>query len=207
MTLPWPRCSRMHVESKTAAHGTHRKERFVPGEAPQDLPDRRTARNDREHGRAAPGQVRLPQTRCPQPCAQRLQIAPTAPQNCFETIATTHERQRFNSLPPNGPRKSEVVLPRCQAISDSLVTEERQAGGNAPIGDRDHGAERRSKSQRPQKLTATHPERRSALKRERDIRSKFQRAGRTVFTRHPFAMERQQRSDRRGGIGAAAAHP
>ena len=146
MTLPWPRCSRMHVESKTAAHGTHREERFVPGEAPQDLPDRRTARNDREDGRATPGQVRLQQARCTQPCAQRIEIAPTAPQNCFETVATTDERQRFNSMPPNGPRKSEVVLPRSQALSDVVVAGERLACRHTPFRDRDDGTKRRAKS-------------------------------------------------------------
>jgi hypothetical protein len=118
----------MHVEPEAASNGTHREEWFVPQEATHDLPDRRTARHDPEHGRAAPGQVRLQQTRCPQPCAQRIEITPTAPQNCFETIAPTDERQRFNSLPPNGPRKSEVVIPWSQAISDPMVFKERLPG-------------------------------------------------------------------------------
>src|SRR5215467_13889613 len=117
----------MHVEAEAATHGANREEWFVPQEATHDLPDHRAARHDREHSRAAPGQVRLQQTRCPQPCAQRIQITPTAPQNCFESIASTHERQRFNSLPPKGPRKSEVVLPRSQALSDPVMTLERLA--------------------------------------------------------------------------------
>ena len=136
----------MCVEPEAATNGTHREEWFVPQEATHDLPDRLTARNDPEHGRATPGQVWLLQTRCTQPCAQRLEIAPTAPQNCFETIASTQERQRFNSLPPNGPRKSEVVLPRSQALSDVVVAGERFACRHTPFRDRDDGTKRRAKS-------------------------------------------------------------
>jgi hypothetical protein len=136
----------MHVEAEAASRGTHREQWFVPRKTTDDLPDRRTARNDREDGRAAPGQVRLQQTRRTQPCAQRIEIAPTAPQNCFETIAETDERQRFNSLPPNGPRKSEVVLPWSQGISDPVEPCERFRGRDAPRGHRDDGTERRAKS-------------------------------------------------------------
>jgi len=182
MALPWPRDRRMRVEPEAATNGTHREEWLVPQEATHDLPYGRTARNDPEHGRAAPGQVRLQQPRCTQPCAQRLEITPTAPQNSFETIAATHERQRFNSLPPNGPRKSEVSPPRRQAISDPVVTEERFPGGDAPFGDRDDRPERRPKPQREQHLAATHAQRRSAVEHERDIRSKFQRGRHKVFT-------------------------
>src|SRR5262245_43221883 len=117
----------MHVEPQSTPHGAHREERFVPQEANHDLPDRYVARHDPEHGRATPGQVWLQQTRCAQPCAQRIQIAPTTPQNCLETIAPTHERQRVNSLAPNGPGKSALVLPWSQAISDPIVKLERLA--------------------------------------------------------------------------------
>ena len=108
------------MEAQPTSHGAYREERFVPQEANHDLPDRYAARHDPENGRTAPGQVRLQQTRCPQPCTQRIQIAPTAPQNCLETIAPTDERQRVNSLPPNGPGKSEVVPPWSQALSDPI---------------------------------------------------------------------------------------
>src|SRR5262245_39663087 len=136
----------MRVEPEAATNGTHREEWFVPQEATHDLPDRRTARNDPEHGRATPGQTWLQQARCPQPCAQRLEIAPTAPQNCFETIASTQERQRFNALPPNGPRKSEVLTPRRQVVSDPVMNLERFPCRNAPLGHGDDGAERSPKS-------------------------------------------------------------
>jgi len=132
----------MHVEPESATHGTHREEWFVPQEATHDLPDRRTARHDREHGRATPGQVWLQQSRCAQPCTQRLEITPTAPQNCFENIAPTDERQCFNLLPPNGPRKSEVGSPWSQAISDPVQSRERLAGAYTPLRDRDDRTER-----------------------------------------------------------------
>ena len=132
----------MHVEAEAATRGTHREEWLVPREATYDLPDRRTARNDREDGRATPGQVWLQQTCRAQPCAQRIEIAPTAPQNCFETIAATDERQRFNLLPPNGPRKSEVGSPWSQAISDPVQSRERLAGAYTPLRDRDDRTER-----------------------------------------------------------------
>ena len=197
----------MCVEPEAATNGTHREEWFVPQEATHDLPDRLTARNDPEHGRATPGQVWLLQTRCTQPCAQRLEIAPTAPQNCFETIASTQERQRFNSLPPNGPRKSEVSPPRRQAISDPVVQQKRFPCRNAPFGHGDDRAKGSPKSQRTQHLAPAHAERCSAMERERDIGSKFQREGHELSTRQPASVEREHRGDRGGGIGAATAHP
>jgi hypothetical protein len=163
----------MHVEAEAATHGTHREQWLVPQEATHDLPDRRTARNDREDGRATPGQVRLQQTCRAQPCAQRLEIAPTAPQNCFETIAATDERQRFNSLPPNGPRKSEVGLPRCQGFSGPVVPRVRIPRRDTPLGHRDDGAERRAKSKGAQHLTTSGAECRTPEQRERHIGSKF----------------------------------
>ena len=196
----------MHVEAEAATRGTHREEWLVPREATHDLPDRRTARNDREDGRATPGQVWLQQTCRAQPCAQRIEIAPTAPQNCFETIAATDERQRFNLLPPNGPRKSEVVLPRCQDISRPVDPSERFARGHAPLGHGDHGNERRAKSKGSQHLATPGAERGAAPQSERHVRSKLQRKSLTCVGRRPTAVEREQSDDRSGRVGAAAAH-
>ena len=197
----------MHVEPKAATHGTHREERFVPREAPHRLPDRRTARNDREDGRATPGQVRLQQARCPQPCAQRFEIAPTAPQNCFETVAATDEHRRFNSLPPKGPRKSEVVIPQSQVLSGPVVSGERIACRHTPFGDRDHGTKWRAESKGAQHLTTSGAERRTASECERHIRSKFQRQRPARVRRGSATVQCEQAGDGGGRVGAAPAHP
>ena len=74
-----------------------------------------------------------------QTCAQRIEIVPTMPQNCFEAVAATDELQRVNSLSPNGPRKSEVVPPWSQVLSDPMVPLERFACRDTPFG---HGYDR-----------------------------------------------------------------
>src|SRR5262245_59713635 len=99
-------------------------------------------------------------------------------------IATTHERQRFNSMAPNGPGKSAVGFPRCQYISDPIESLERFTGGNTLVRYRDDRTERCAKSQRTQHLAASRAERRSAEQRERNIRPKLQRVRHLLHIRH-----------------------
>ena len=175
-SLPWvPRALRGLEKSQSPADRTHRVQRFVAREASHDLPDRDTTRHDPEHCRTTPGQVRLQCSRRAQPCAQRLKIMSVLPEQNLESITSTLECQRVNSLPPNGPRKSAVVSPMCQAISGLVVSAEGSGGRDAPRRHRDYGAEWARESQTGEFFPSTLSQCRAAEYRERHVGSELQR--------------------------------
>ena len=196
----------MDSESQTTPGSPHLVERFVPGEAVDDLPDRCPAWHDREYRRTTPGQSWLEQSRCTQPGAQRIEIVSTAPQKLFESIAPTHECRRFNSLAPNGRGKSEVVFPMCQALSGRVVSPECLSSGHGPRRQGHERMQRRVKSQRAEHFPAPRTQRRSARDRERNIGSEFQRITQSARARRCAPVKCEHRGHRGSRIRASAPH-